>query len=458
MSPVAYQSVALAGTLLCSGVSVIALAFSASVWKKHRHPVDLAYAFTVAAWLLYLLASGGSAFYRTHPLAVLATHAAYQVAIVALSYFLLISASINRLAIHAVWAVQGLVGLLLLVWGIWAPVPLEQHWTYMAWVAMNLVFAWVLCLCIGLNLGRLNRYRHGLVFGASLLSLGICTADLLGLDGRALGVTLAQYFYAAFMLVLWLLMTGRVAPAEVAACSGPAALPSPSWSPVAGPEPASVLVAAAVTSERRRIAQDLHDGIGSQLVNILATLDIHAPQQQAVALALEQCLVDLKIIVDSVESTEGSVLDSLGRLRYRVQHALDKLGIEMVWEVDVEGPLQGFQGERAQQVLRITQECLSNIMRHAHATVVEVTCRHLPDSDSLLLEVCDNGCGIAPKSADQPSGKGLDNLHRRAHILGGELKIATRAQKGTLVRLTVPLQVSTTLELNCEQMDDSVPQ
>lgn len=435
---VAYQPVILAGVVLCGSVSAIAMIFAGKAWKRQGNPVDLVYALAMAAWLVYLLAGGGSVLFKKHPLAVFAIHATYQVAIVAVSCFLLISASITRLEIHAIWVVQGLLGLLLLVWSMSAP-SLQEHGAYLPWIAMNLLFVCVLCLCVGLNLGRLNRYRHGLVFGGSLVSVGICTVDLLGLNGLSLGVTLAQCFYAAFMLLLWLLLTGRVVSAELTAPSETSFLPSTAWSAVTGFDPAANPVVAAVTRERRRIAQDLHDGVGSQLVNILATLDMHAPQQQAVALALEQCLVDLKIMVDSIESTEGNVVDSLGRLRYRVQHALDKLGIEMVWRVDTDGPLQNFQGERAQQVLRIAQECLSNTMCHAHASKVEVTCRHLPESNALLLEVRDNGCGIVRRAAGQPSGKGLENLHQRAHQLGGVLQISTKAQRGTSVRLTVPL-------------------
>ena len=194
-----------------------------------------------------------------------------------------------------------------------------------------------------------------------------------------------------------------------------------------------------MTKERRRIAQDLHDGVGSQIVNILATLDTRSQDHQTVALALEQCLLDLKIMVDSIDSSEGPVIDALGRLRYRVQHALDKLGIHMIWIVDVDGPLQEYSGERAQQILLITQECLSNVMRHAHASVVKVICGYQHESGSLLLEVHDNGCGMASQEAGRPAGKGLIGLQRRADKLGGLLQIFSE-EGGTCIRLLVPLE------------------
>ena len=78
-------------------------------------------------------------------------------------------------------------------------------------------------------------------------------------------------------------------------------------------------------------------------------------------------------------------------------------------------------------------------MRHAHASMVKVICRYQPESGSLLLEVHDNGCGIATQEAGRSTGKGLGGLRRRAEKLNGQLQIATKAQQGTFIRLLVPL-------------------
>ena len=230
---------------------------------------------------------------------------------------------------------------------MWA--SLETGLAYRLWVALNLVCASTLSLYLGFNVYRERTYRCWLVFGGSLLGLGICFEDLLASALLRQGTTLAQYFYASFLLMVWLLITNRAGRPEPAAVPGTGRTHS-AWENVTGFFPDTDFSAPAVTHERRRIAQDLHDGIGSQIVTILATLDTRLPEQQAVALGLEQCLLDLKIMVDGIDSAEGSVIDALGRLRYRVQHALDKLGIRMVWLVDVDGPLQDFRGEHAQQV------------------------------------------------------------------------------------------------------------
>lgn len=438
MSSVAYQWAVHPGALVSAVVAGAAAAVAYRAWRRQRNPIDIAFAVAMTSWLMHLLTSNARMLPVSPltPWAMLSSQISYQVALVSVAFFFLVSASITRLNIHAVWMAQGVVGLLLLLLA-WSSLHLDL--AYKLWIAVNLAGIAALCFYLGLNALRQGSGRCWLAFGGALLGMGGCLEDMLGAAGVRPGNTYAHYFCPAFLLLFWLMTThraGRPEPPVVYEAEDSSTL---NWEAVTGFGPANKLASAAITNERQRIAQDLHDGVGSQLVNILARLDTQAPQQQAVALALEQCLLDIKIIVDGIGSANDGLIDALGRLRYRVQHSLDKLGIRMVWMVDMDGPLQDFRGDRAQQVLRIAQECVANIMRHARASVVEVRCNYVPESDSVLLEVRDNGCGIPSREAGRPLGKGLENMRLRALKLGGHLEIATKAKVGTRMRLRVPL-------------------
>jgi signal transduction histidine kinase len=164
------------------------------------------------------------------------------------------------------------------------------------------------------------------------------------------------------------------------------------------------------------------------LVNIIASLDTKLPQQQAVALALEQYLVDFKMMVVGIEDANVGLIHALGSLCYRDQHSFEKLGIRMMWT----GPLRDFRGERAKQVLCTSQECLLNTMHYANVSLIEVICRYVIESDSLLLEVRDNDRRLAIREVGRPRGKGLESMSLRAQKMGCHLKIFIKPQRASV--------------------------
>jgi signal transduction histidine kinase len=111
----------------------------------------------------------------------------------------------------------------------------------------------------------------------------------------------------------------------------------------------------------------------------------------------------------------------------------------MVWNIHMCVALEAVRGEQAQHALRITQESLANVMRHANASAVEVFCRVVPEAHEMVLEVRDNGRGIARGPDGKCTGKGLEGMRRRAQEAGGRLVISSRAGKGTRVKLTLAL-------------------
>jgi signal transduction histidine kinase len=89
-----------------------------------------------------------------------------------------------------------------------------------------------------------------------------------------------------------------------------------------------------------------------------------------------------------------------------------------------------------QDLLRIAQEAISNAMRHARATTISVTLQS--NSPNLILEVKDNGSGMAGE-AQASEGFGLANMRARVKKLRGSLKIQTACGSGTRVIVSVPI-------------------
>lgn len=383
-------------------------------------------------------------------------HMCLQLLAVALGYFLLLTASINQRWVYVMLAVQATVGVVMLALsGLDAGTNLATSNTFLWWLTLNLCGACVATAVILRAALCLRSTAGWLAFVGCLMGLSLLAEQLLmsGQHFRS-GMT-SQLTYALVLWVTWR-ATCRENSHDAQHAYSPAEFPhTTTMALLSESEPlpdAAAASAVAVTRERRRIGQDLHDGVASQLVTLLSTLDSALPNDQRMALALEKCLIDLKMTVDILDASNDNVLDLLGRLRYRIQHSLDKLGIQMVWRVQVRDELAAVRGEVALHTLRIAQESLSNVMVHAHASAVEVVCRYVCETGMLLLEIRDNGKGIGTRSdgglarhsqsdgaATLPLGKGLINMRNRAKSVGGKLTISSKLGAGTRVRLQLPL-------------------
>jgi signal transduction histidine kinase len=94
--------------------------------------------------------------------------------------------------------------------------------------------------------------------------------------------------------------------------------------------------------------------------------------------------------------------------------------------------------DRDTTVFRILQESLTNVARHAHAESVDICCG--VRGRALVLEVADDGVGIALGTTGGPSALGVLGMRERARAIGAELDILPRAPRGTAVRLRVPVE------------------
>ena len=187
----------------------------------------------------------------------------------------------------------------------------------------------------------------------------------------------------------------------------------------------------AIAQERSRIMLDLHDGLGGQLVNTLAYIRRTGSGDDTIRLALEDAMRDLAMMLDSVESQE-SLVTLLGMMRTRLEGLLADHGITFDWQIgdEPEAPVTGPSPNL--NLARIVQEAITNVIKHADASVIRVA------TDAHTITISDNGAGFDPQSARAGNGgHGIANMKRRANALGAQLEITSDAT-GTRIALEFP--------------------
>ena len=196
-------------------------------------------------------------------------------------------------------------------------------------------------------------------------------------------------------------------------------------------------------TERKRLAGDLHDGVLQDLAYTAAALGMTMLQAEDTKLkeqlqsainAVRRGAQGLREVVNDLrlEDEEGrpltEVVESLvARNRTMVRN------IEISFEVGERVSATAL-GETGAQVSRIIQEALTNARRHAGAKKISVSLKM--DGSNLLAEVLDDGRGFGPET---PPGVGLGSMHERAALIDGKLEIESEEERGTSVRLRVPL-------------------
>lgn len=192
---------------------------------------------------------------------------------------------------------------------------------------------------------------------------------------------------------------------------------------------------AIVAAERERLMRDMHDGIGSQLITTLEAVERGAAGTGEVAELLRECMDDLRLMIDSLEPDAFALPAALGNLRYRLEPRLRAAGIALHWDVEDCASLPS--GRPALQVLRIVQEAITNVLKHAGASELRFSCRQ--SGGELELRVEDNGLGmVARAGATRERGqRGMGNMQLRAHQLRGSLQVAS-SEAGTKLTLRVP--------------------
>jgi len=192
-----------------------------------------------------------------------------------------------------------------------------------------------------------------------------------------------------------------------------------------------------LAAERQRIMQDMHDGLGSQLLTSLAAVERGTMGAQGMAQVLRDAMDDMRLAIDTLSPGREGMLEALGNLRYRLEPRFRAAGIALrfAWQ---DMPEQLHIAEQdALQILRVLQESLSNVLKHAHARQVEVELSmHLAPARFRMV-ISDDGGGF-DTAVPARAGRGLSGMRHRAQRIGAELEIRS-TDRGTHITLVYPL-------------------
>ena len=207
---------------------------------------------------------------------------------------------------------------------------------------------------------------------------------------------------------------------------------------------------------RDRIAREIHDGIAQSIYALSLNIETGAEMaareagplkdhlQKLVPLAKKTLLETRHYIYDLKPFLSGERdLAAMAESQVRDFHTLTDTPVEL----NMDGELRELSVQVAAGLLRILQEALANILKHANASGVDVSLT--VDHDLVSLTVQDDDVGFDPERGN--SGYGLDNMRERATEMGGTFQISSAPGRGACIIVTVPPQE---VENGTHQTDD----
>jgi len=191
-------------------------------------------------------------------------------------------------------------------------------------------------------------------------------------------------------------------------------------------------------TERSRIAKDLHDGLGQMLNAIKMNARMISVDNQA-ANDLSNLLDEA--ILESVRISENLLPSKLKDFDIAVCLRSLCTTVEKSTPLRISFQARGcsFEMDQLEKVnfYRITQEALSNVIKHAKATAVNVNL--LQEGEIIHLSIEDNGKGVSEDNRNSIGKKGLVNMRDRAEIMGGKFIMESNNGSGTIVMVEVPV-------------------
>lgn len=198
-----------------------------------------------------------------------------------------------------------------------------------------------------------------------------------------------------------------------------------------------------VSEERNRLARELHDSVSQQLFAasmLLSTInetrpqanDIETRRLRLVERTIHQSQLEMRALflhLRPVQLHGKSLKDGVQELLNELKQ---KVPMKISWTVEPVSLDKGIED----QLFRILQESVSNTLRHAKASTLDVLL--IRREKLVIMRVTDDGVGFNPETA-KPGSYGLLNIRERAAQIGGQLKLVSLPNKGTSLEIKVPI-------------------
>lgn len=208
-------------------------------------------------------------------------------------------------------------------------------------------------------------------------------------------------------------------------------------------------------TERADIAREVHDDLGGTMTKLKADVvrmrkllaDQTTPPTESTKKQydiLTETLLDMQQLLDHAVAATSRIARSLRpaildlgiipALEWEIGEFRRRNGITIHFSCNVEDLL--LDGQLCTVLYRVVQEALTNILKHAQATRVDVEL--FVSAEQIALEIHDNGVGIAHDALNKPNSFGVRGMHERARMLSGWLDVSSASGKGTTLMLSIP--------------------
>ncbi len=194
--------------------------------------------------------------------------------------------------------------------------------------------------------------------------------------------------------------------------------------------------------ERLNLSHELHDGLGGSISRSMILLD-HAKtvEKKQVMSMLKLLRSDLRQVIDSGSSIGVKIPESpimwVAPMRHRFVQLFEEMNIESTW-IFAEHWMIKPPALYCLTLLRVAEEALTNIVKHSHATDVEIVLKE-NNQKELILEIKDNGQGFEINAVEEGLHVGLQSMQVRVKRMGGEFQISSETGL-TIIRAILPMK------------------